>query len=238
VLDFWRGPFPSASNYPDFSKEAEDYYLGWIEFTDGAFAKKAVETHDAKSTAAPAQELVNDAPAKDIEDLNKSLVTVPKPSRAVPEKCVLPTACEDIIPWVEMHFTGSLEIMPRAARALNKSKHPNPERIAASLRLLAEGKHACYSGIDRSASHTAFENGLLDLRLRDTFTNAEQLVGRTGEAYVINYNGRRLLLDRHLASQSSGFGDPRLIRIYYTYDRRTQKIVVGYLPDHLPTLKS
>jgi hypothetical protein len=47
-----------------------------------------------------------------------------------------------------------------------------------------------------------------------------------------------LLLDRHLRSNASPFNDPRLIRIYYTFDPLTEAIVVGWLPTHLMTTQS
>jgi len=53
-----------------------------------------------------------------------------------------------------------------------------------------------------------------------------------------NHQGKTFLLDRHLASNSSGFNDPKMIRIYYFYDAESEKIVVGWLPTHLQTSKS
>lgn len=238
VLDIWRSSMPIEAKHENLAEEAQEYHLLWLEHADRIFNGSAKPQPDPELAPQTNADVCGNSSAQ-----QESLL-VPAPElpaiklRPVPAKHELPAHCEDIVPWIEAHYASSIFVMPRAERALNKSNHPNPERIAASLRLLAEQKLACYSGKDRNVTHAAFEKSLFELHLRDTFTNAERLAGRTGDAYVINYDGRRLLLDRHLASQSSGFGDPRLLRIYYTFDRRTQKIVVGYLPDHLPTLKS
>jgi hypothetical protein len=83
-----------------------------------------------------------------------------------------------------------------------------------------------------------FEAGLLRLKMRDGFSNAERLKGQTGAEYVLEHGGRKLLLERHLRSNSSGFNDPRMVRIYYVFDKMLRKIVVGWLPSHLRTSQS
>jgi hypothetical protein len=87
-------------------------------------------------------------------------------------------------------------------------------------------------------SAQAFHKGLRALSLRDGFSGAERLLGRTGSDYMISHRGRTYILDRHLASNASGFNDPKMVRIYYFYDPGLDKIIVGWLPTHLRTSKS
>jgi len=147
-----------------------------------------------------------------------------------------PVETSGIAQWADLRFAGNIVLLPRARRAIDKVRHPEPRRIAQALEALAGPKLRGYRG--EAETHIEFEAALMNLRLRDGFSNAERLKGQTGEAYVIQYEGRRLLLQRHLCSNSSGFNDPRMIRIYYVYDKLTQKIIVGWLPTHLPNSQS
>lgn len=146
------------------------------------------------------------------------------------------SSLRDIPFWVEENLSPSLEISPRAVREIKKFRHPNPIRIAQALELLAGPRLAIFRG-DRFSAQ-AFHKGLCALGLRDGFSGAERLLGRTGSDYLISHRGGTYILDRHLASNASGFNDPKMVRIYYFYDPGLDKIVVGWLPTHLRTSKS
>jgi hypothetical protein len=147
-----------------------------------------------------------------------------------------PVDASDISQWADAKFGDRIVIAPRARRALTKSRHPEPRRIAEALEVLAGPKWRGYLGETETVAE--FEAGLLKLRMRDGFSNAERLKGQTGADYILDHGGRRLLLERHLRSNSSGFNDPRMIRIYYVFDKLLRKIVVGWLPGHLRTSQS
>ena len=147
-----------------------------------------------------------------------------------------PLDSADIARWAETCLADQIVVLPRAQRALRGSRHPDPRRISEALVLLAGHKLMGYRGVPSIIGE--FESGLLKLRMRDGFSNAERLKGRTGADYVVEFDGRRLLLERHLCSNSSGFNDPRMIRIYYAFDKVSQKIIIGWLPSHLQTSKS
>jgi len=179
----------------------------------------------------PAVRTIFDANA---ETENVELQYIESPSIRVVEG--YPRELSELHNWVKQKISHNLVFSPRAIKQLNKVRHPNPERIASALELLAGPKLATFRGI-RTAHHS-FYRGLLELKLRDGFSNAEMLIGSTGRDYVINFNGRNLLLDRHLASNSSGFNDHKMIRIYYCYDENIDKIIIGWLPSHLRTSQS
>lgn len=147
-----------------------------------------------------------------------------------------PVKSDDIAAWSESRFRNQITIVPRARRALSKSAHRDPRRIAEAIELLVGPKLRGYLGEPNTADE--FEQGLLKLRMRDGFSNAERLKGQTGADYVIDHGGRSLLLERHLCSNSSGFNDPKMIRIYYVFDKVTRKIVIGWLPSHLRNTQS
>jgi hypothetical protein len=164
-----------------------------------------------------------------------------QPVSAAPVKLQLdtegyPKTARDLAAWCDERLPETIVLLPRAIRSLAKCDHPDPARLARALEALASYKPRIASG-DRAATAELHEQ-LLTLRLRDGFSNAEYLRGQTGDAYMIRYQGRALLLDRHLASTVSGMNDRRMIRIYYTRDPATGSILVGSLPYHLPTKRS
>lgn len=147
-----------------------------------------------------------------------------------------PVALADLDRWAAAALPPTILLSKRALRAARKADHPEPARVAAALQLLAGPRWRMSMG-DRDAT-AEFEQGLMRLRLRDGFSNAERLLGRTGDEYILRLGKRRHLLDRHLASVSSGFNDPRMIRIYYFWCKDTRRIVVGHLPTHLTNTQS
>lgn len=147
-----------------------------------------------------------------------------------------PLNSKDLAAWSQRTLGDNIVILPRARQALKKFQHPEPRRIAQALELLGGPKLRTYLG-DREAQN-AVNSLLLALRMRDGFSNAELLRGQFGDDYKVNYCGKPALLSKHLASISSGFNDPRLIRIYYFFDKALRKIVIGWLPTHLPTTQS
>lgn len=90
----------------------------------------------------------------------------------------------------------------------------------------------------RRPAYIDYLEALQPLRLVDAFTNAESLEGRTGAGYIVSAEGRRMLPDRKIGSISSGMNDPKIIRIYYTYDKISDRVIVGWLPTHLQTGRS
>lgn len=170
------------------------------------------------------------------EDVSDCVAETLKPHEVALDQDGYPLSSGDIAFWVDQKFGREIELLPRARRELAKVRHPDARRIAEALELLAGPKLRGYRR--ERVRREEFDEGLIRLRMRDGFSNAQYLNGQTGHAYLFQLNGRRLLLERHLCSNASGFNDPRMIRIYYVYDRKSRKIIVGWLPTHLPTTQS
>lgn len=51
----------------------------------------------------------------------------------------------------------------------------------------------------------------------------------------MNIDGRKLLMDQHI---KYGIKSQVLIRVYFTWDDEAQKIAIGYMPGHLPTVRN
>jgi hypothetical protein len=178
----------------------------------------------------------SEVPATPIEITEPSLPRIthvePQPRRRVAELNDL----RDFPHWLHNLPRDRIIVLRRAIREAKSTIHPEPRRIAAALTLLARLRWASFQG-DRTAA-LQFEAELQQLHLHDGFTNAERLKGLTGKDYEVVFDGRKLLLDRKIASNSSGFNDPKMIRIYYCHDRESGKLIVGWLPTHLRTLSS
>lgn len=227
ALAAWK---PAHSQSPDIDalrRMGKDFRDIWA----GVFEK----------LSAPTAPLISDAEGTDAAAASSAQPELASPELKAPEPLALdsegyPIDSSDLARWAEAELVDQLVIVPRARRALLKSRHPDPRRIAEALEILAGPKLRGYLG--EAGTVPAFETGLLQLRLRDGFSNADRLKGQTGADYIIEHQGRRLLLERHLCSNSSGFNDPWMIRIYYIFDKLARKIVVGWLPSHLRTSQS
>lgn len=189
-------------------------------------AKATAQPDDPVEIPAPTNTL--DQPAPDVPKTKKATIKL--------DANGYPQSAKDLPAWCTEHLPPSLVLLPRAIRSLTKSEHPDPARLAKALEAMAQFKPRIAAG-ERSAT-AEFHERLLQLRLRDGFSNAELLRGQTGDAYMVRYQGRPLLLDRHLASTVSGMNDPRMIRIYYTRDAETGSLLIGSMPYHLPTKRT
>jgi hypothetical protein len=198
---------------------------GWDHFSPQPTPPPAQE-HQEKTE-------VPEAPKAPAESALACTTSVePKPRRRVAELDDL----RDFPHWLHNLPGDRIIVLRRAVREARSTIHPEPRRIAAALTLLGSLRWASFHG-DRTAA-LQFEAELQKLHLHDGFTNAERLKGLTGKDYEVVFGGRKLLLDRKIASNTSGFNDPKMIRIYYCHDRESGKMIVGWLPTHLRTLSS
>ena len=63
---------------------------------------------------------------------------------------------------------------------------------------------------------------------------SEVQAGQEGNEYYVAYQGRRILMARHLKKGNSR--DERYcLRIYFFWDDEDEQVVVGSLPGHLDT---
>lgn len=223
ALQAWlahKQTLPSVSDLTDAGEELREHWGDMLTM----FALRA-ELDSPPSTPAEPQ------PVEFVEPKAK-----PKPRKIKVDSDGYPLSPSDLIEWAERQFSQSIVFLPRAAKAMSKVRHPEPARIARALEALAGSKMGSLRGQRQCVDE--FDQALLELHMRDGFSNADRLKGQTGAAYIVEHDGRRMLLERHLCSLSSGFNDPKMIRIYYVFDRVADRIVIGWLPTHLPTSQS
>jgi hypothetical protein len=148
------------------------------------------------------------------------------------ERVEIPDSFETLEEWANKYLSGAVVIHNRALRAARKSEFEDIELAYNALLLLRDYYVPMRreGGIDKVES---FKDACQQLKLEDSQTFSGARYGEEGDAYRIDYEGKRRLLDRHLKGSSSReerFG----FRLYYFWDEDREEVVVGWLPTHLP----
>lgn len=142
-----------------------------------------------------------------------------------------PTDKEAIPEWAEKHFSDSLIFTQRARNSLRK--------FSSKLDLAV----IC-DGILYLSAYGKFRQGNLSEELLELYGQRYCWdVSRCGaetlrvhrEDYLAQVDDRKYLLDMHI---KYGIKAKGLARLYFCWNEELQKIVLGYLPSHLPTLKN
>ena len=143
----------------------------------------------------------------------------------------IPITLDDVESWCEGNLGESIFMLNRAYRGLKKSKFEDIGLIYKALILLRDH----YVQARRTSNREqmlAFEEACGGLGLEEAESISRNRAGEEGESYFVNYQGDRVLLDRHLKK-----GDARdsryCFRLYFYWDEEAEQVVVGWLPSHL-----
>lgn len=142
-----------------------------------------------------------------------------------------PTEKDAILSWAEKQFSKNILFTQRARNSLRKF----------------DGKPDCAiicDGILYLDAYAQFRQGSLDSETfalyserycwNITFCGAEALRVYNHDYLAQTADGKKYLLNMHI---KYGVKVQELVRIYFCWDDALQKVILGYLPDHLPTLK-
>ena len=158
-----------------------------------------------------------------------------EPAEAAERRIVPPLPGYAELPaWVEEHFSGRVALAGRALRALKGAGFEDVELVGRAIELLATS-YRQMKGKGGKQLRDAFEEELRALRLQETpsFTSVGQ--GRAREDWAVEWDGRRLTLDRHLKNNAKT-RNPRLcFRLYFAWDEASRQVVIGHLPGHMKT---
>ena len=142
-----------------------------------------------------------------------------------------PTDYADVKAWVAASFSGKLRLTPRAEKGLRDAAYAKIEDVLAGLRLLAGPYRSMKRG---EFDPIEFEQECRTLGSEETRSVSKISAGQHGDAYFVQYAGKKSFLDRHLKKGTSK--DPRYcLRIYFFWDPQAEIVVVGSLPEHLLT---
>jgi hypothetical protein len=161
---------------------------------------------------------------------NESLQKLDGPSVASPQ-VPIPADLAGFQDWCREHLPGSVEVLHRAFRGVKESVFHDPSLLYRALLLLRDS----YVPMRREGGDNlarAFRDGCAELGLKEELTFAGPRWGEEGDTYIVSYQGKRRLLDRHLKAGNSR--EPRYcFRLYFFWDEIDQQAVVGWLPSHL-----
>ena len=141
-----------------------------------------------------------------------------------------PTNKDKICDWAEEHFAGELCLASDAKTAVRKYDTAfDPAVLCDGLLYLSA--YAKYRRGELSAETLAL--------YAERYTWEVQGCGKEAlkmrrEDYTITHEGKSYLLDLHI---KYGVSAQALVRIYFCWEESLQKLIVGYMPGHLATVK-
>lgn len=132
----------------------------------------------------------------------------------------------DLPDWIAENADRVI-VLKRASHAVKKAIYDDEEFVFKALDMLATTYRDVKLGLaDRMAYAKACEALGLDM--------GGSIAEAPGEEYFFQWKKRRTFLDQHIGKGNSR--DPRYcFRCYFTWDAEEAKVVIGWLPSHLPT---
>ena len=151
------------------------------------------------------------------------------------DEAVLPPETYAELPdWTERHFAGRVVLAGRALRALKGAEFEDVELVGRAIGLLG-GSYWLMKTEGGRDRREAFDGELRALRLLETPSLSRDRQGKARDDFSVEWNGRKLTLDRHLKT-SSRTRDPKYcFRLYFAWDEADRQVVIGHLPGHMKT---
>ena len=145
----------------------------------------------------------------------------------------VPDSFRQLEQWSKEHLDGRVGLHPRAVGAAKKSKFEDVALAYRALLILRDHyvPMRLEGGADRQA---AYREALAGEGLKEEATFAGTRAGEHGDAYFVQHGGRKRQLERHLKG-SNARDERRGFRLYFFWDASDREVVVGWLPNHLPT---
>ena len=140
----------------------------------------------------------------------------------------------DLPDWTDRHFPGRAVLAGRALRSLKSARFEDVALVGKAVALLGTTYHRMKTegGMEL---REAFEDALRELKLLETPSISPDRQGKARDGYEIEWEGKKLTLDRHLKNNSGTLDPKRCLRIYFAWDDDTARVVIGHLPGHMRT---
>jgi len=164
-----------------------------------------------------------------------ALEGVAPPEAATEDRSAPPPADYAELPaWTARHFDGRVALAGRALRALKGAEFEDVGLVGKAIGLLG-GSYWRMKAEGGRELREAFDDELRALRLLETPSLSRDRQGKARDDFSVEWNGRRMTLDRHLKT-ASNTRDPRYcFRLYFAWDDADQQVVIGHLPGHMKT---
>ena len=169
--------------------------------------------------------------------LQQRLATLEKaaPFPVRDDESVLPPQTYAELPdWAERNFAGRVALAGRALRALKGAEFEDVELVGRAIELLG-GSYWLMKTEGGRDRREAFDDELRALRLLETPSLSRDRQGKARDDFSVEWNGRRLTLDRHLKTSSITRDPKYCFRLYFAWDEADRQVVIGHLPGHMKT---
>ncbi len=157
------------------------------------------------------------------------------PSPAEDETVPALESYADLPSWAERYFQGRVVLAGRALRALKSAGFEDVALVGRAIEVLAGSYWRMKTGGGGKALRDAFEGELRELRLQETRSISRDRQGKARDDFSIEWDGRRLMLDRQLKNNTKTRDPRHCLRVYFTWDETTRQVVIGHLPGHMRT---
>jgi hypothetical protein len=145
----------------------------------------------------------------------------------------LPADLHDLKDWADRQLAGSVVLTNRALRGANGSQYEEPALVYRALLLLRD-RYVPMRREGGDVRRQKYEAELSAIGLSEEGSITRTRLGEQGEEYLVQYNGKKRELDRHLRKGNAR--DPRhCFRLYFFWDEEDEQVVVGWLTSHLDT---
>lgn len=149
------------------------------------------------------------------------------------EAQMLPRSIRDVAMDFAMRHSSKVLFTSRCDRSMKSSAYADLDAFAKVLHVLADGFYPMYAA--RSKSLQEVEDMLRPIPASYAGGMSEVTKGKSDQAYVAMYEGRRVDISRHI-KLGRAF-DPRYtLRLHFHWDAERARIVVHHAGEHLPTL--
>lgn len=144
-----------------------------------------------------------------------------------------PDNWDDLETWVELYGQGRLVLHPKAIKAAHESPFKDiPLAYKAMDYLVRYYVPMRTRSADDTDAYQRSKQALAELGLEESDVGTADDIKRYKQEYKRQYDGREVTLDRHL-KRGVGFGGDFQFRLYFYYDDKTGKVLVGHMPTHL-----
>ena len=148
-------------------------------------------------------------------------------NRAI-EAAYYPTSIDDICDWIKDKYSETVCVSPKAEKGLRKYK--------GSLDIII----LC-GGIAFLNAYALYRKNLITKNEYELIQSIDgweiESCGKSSlnmhpEDYSFTYEDKKCVMDLHI---KHGNKSQQLIRVYFCWDEIKERVIIGYLPDHLPT---
>lgn len=164
----------------------------------------------------------------------ESLMTALRDSGHEKPEVPIPESLEDLQDWAEQHYPNTITITNKAARLAAGSIFEDVPTVYKALQLMATEYRDTKMGV--SGAYDRFETGLRDLGLQITPAFANGSAHNSGSDAVLQYRGRKQVLDLHIKNGGNTRDPARCLRIYFFWSDEDNMCIVGALPEHIRTI--